>query len=157
MTNDTMSRRGLLAGVPAIAITAAPAAAIMAPAAVATAPDPIFAAIEAYHDEHAAAEALSNEGYENVYEDEWDAFWTVFETVPTTAAGLVALFEFLMAPYGDSVPDGLRLQSRLALAFGIWIDNADNADDTSEEHITQWDWLAPIVTAMRNLMLGGQS
>jgi hypothetical protein len=129
----------------------------MAPAAVATAPDPIFAAIEAYHDEHAAAEALSNEGYENVYEDEWDAFWTVFETVPTTAAGLVALFEFLMAPYGDSVPDGLRLQSRLALAFGIWIDNADNADDTSEEHITQWDWLAPIVTAMRNLMLGGQS
>jgi hypothetical protein len=64
MSTDT-TRRGILAALPALAIAVSPAAALGANPAL-PAVDPVFAAIEATREE--------------------DAFWTVFETMPTTTA-----------------------------------------------------------------------
>jgi hypothetical protein len=71
-----------------IAVTATPAVATALGAHPAQPPDdPIFAAIAAYHEESAAAQALSDQGYDDCHDDEEEAFRAVFETVPTTAAG----------------------------------------------------------------------
>jgi hypothetical protein len=93
-TNTPVTRRKILG-------TAAGAAAALAatgasPMAASPAPDPIFAAIDAYR--QVDAEFMAHEGPEDIPDElgdrQWDAYEAVLRTRPTTPAGLVALTSF---------------------------------------------------------------
>jgi hypothetical protein len=92
----TTSRRAMLAG---IAATPAIAAASVAVAGSST-PDPIFAAIENYRqadERHCQACYESDEAADEAGEVSYQAMWRMAETVPTTAAGALAVLRFIQS------------------------------------------------------------
>jgi hypothetical protein len=110
-TESTLSRRSLLRAATAVAATVAPLAAN----AVGPGDDPIFAAIEAHR---RAMAARFNDGADSnldAVEAEYETLEHLFNTVPTSRAGLVALFAFLSSPIpgggGRAVLDDLAEQS----------------------------------------------
>lgn len=139
----TLSRRCLLArSMPAMAAAAVtrPAAAIALSGLQAADDDPIFAVIEA----HKKANALystaldiyggDSEEVDEASQHEEDAFWRVFETEPTTGAGLVALLEYVgMSRFGDKY-------SNLSFAYQSW-----NRHDESR-------WLTMLASTLRTLL-----
>jgi hypothetical protein len=105
MTKTTnLSRRRLLASsMPALATAAAlaPAAATALCRLPAEGDDPIFPAIEAHKQAVADWQALDDDSDEvnTEYCKRANlAFWRVFETAPTSLAGLVALFDHFVEP-----------------------------------------------------------
>lgn len=95
MSHANLNRRAVLAGAaafPAIALPTVPALASNAP------DDPIFAAIKARNDALAAFEAFSDEDdpeYDKLGEAWSNTERNLVRTVPTTAAGIVALIRFV--------------------------------------------------------------
>lgn len=117
-TDTTLSRRRLLASVPAVAAIAAPATAAALsglPASAATSPnDPIFAAIAAHQvavkEWQACPESLacgdkaeiqSNQAFAYAF----DTFDRLMEVTPTTVAGVAAWLHYLGSPYRDGTDE----------------------------------------------------
>lgn len=98
--SNTIDRRTLLVAAPAVALAAAPVAAVHA-AGDELAADPIFAALAKERALRAAVNAIPGDIDEEAYDrpDSIPAQWLaaereVYATAPTTAAGLAALLEF---------------------------------------------------------------
>jgi hypothetical protein len=140
-TDTNLSRRRLLARIPAVVATMAPAAA-SALSGLPTGDDPIFAAIE----EHKRLNMLFGASFDGSQEEtdeagdaETAAFWELFETEPTTVAGLIVLFEYLgSSRYGDGY-------SFLNWAFQTW-GYEDEIDDGEAE------WTTMISRVLRKLL-----
>jgi hypothetical protein len=108
-TQKAVSRRGMLAGIPAIAATMGPAAATALgglPAQAAA--DPIFAAIEAHKAATFAAAAVFDDddaddgACRKVVDPLNKALKGLFTTAPTTVAGVTAWLEYITSPeFGD--------------------------------------------------------
>lgn len=89
-SEKSLSRRAALTGAAAIVVAG--------PVAASAAPDPIFAAIEKYRraDEHHGH--CCDRGEEEAFaagDASFDAMFDMAETVPTTAAGAIALLKFI--------------------------------------------------------------
>jgi hypothetical protein len=88
-TNTSVTRRSALATI--AAATAAITATGASPTAATTAPDPIFAAIDAFRQADAACVAVDGDIPDDVGDHWSDAISFVMRTRPTTPAGLAAL------------------------------------------------------------------
>jgi hypothetical protein len=93
MIDNTINRRAILAG--------AASAPVAMPAAALPMPDPIYAAIEEHRRAHAAAGALldaATDDWESEADAAMDAYWAaadaLFDTNPTTVAGVAALLRY---------------------------------------------------------------
>jgi hypothetical protein len=98
----TTSRRALLAGAPAVAATALTGGSLANGLATALAApsnaDPVLAALAEYKAAVRATGAELEEFGEptvETFNEEWDAFGRLFETTPTSIAGVAALLELL--------------------------------------------------------------
>ncbi len=148
-TDTNLSRRRLLAGVPAVAAVGVPSVATALGGLRTGGDDPIFAAIEAHKRAYALFDAAfdAHDGdspeVDETSEHEWDAFWDIFETEPTTAAGLVVLFEYLALPH-----DGVgTTDSNLHFAFNDW-----QGGRSAAAHISDSEWMTMISGALRKLL-----
>ncbi len=122
MKADTnLSRRRLLAGVPAVAAAGVPSVAT-ALGGFAKGDDPILAAIGAYNEALATRLAYHGEDDEadELMEDEFAALEDLFHTTPTTVAGAAALVElWAKMPYGEAVEDPCG-ECVIEMAFTGW-------------------------------------
>jgi hypothetical protein len=98
MSTDTLSRRRLLASVPAVAAAMAPVAA-SALGGLPTRDDPVFAAIEAHQvAANAFGDAVTDEELDATCDGESDALFELLTTKPTTVAGALAALEYASSP-----------------------------------------------------------
>jgi hypothetical protein len=137
---NTISRRKLLASAPAVAAAGVPSIAT-ALGGLATGDDPIFAAIEAHKQAVADWQALDDDSDEvnTEYCKRANlAFWRVFETAPTSLAGLVALFEHFVEPQWQ---DGGKLTVIQWAAEGWGLGNSHGATATQ--------WATLMVAALK--------
>jgi hypothetical protein len=142
-TDTTLSRRRLLASVPAVAATVPPRRNRAGWARYGRGsrsdlcgdrgPQEACAVFNASFNSHGADSSEVDEAAD--YES--DTFWDVFEVEPTTAAGLVTLFEYLASSRYDD------RYSNLKTAFETWED---------EQHITESEWMTMISGALRKLL-----
>jgi hypothetical protein len=104
--------------------------------------DPILRAIAAHRAADAARDALPDDvgvaDYDAAGEVEWNAFWALFATAPTTIAGFAALFEYLGGEMDESSPGN----SRMRPAIDCW-----SAQD--ERYSSEAEWLRMLVSAIR--------
>jgi hypothetical protein len=147
------TRRSIIAAFPAMTAALSPeVAADIGELSTDCTADPIFAAIQAHkRAAKAYSEAIDRDGdsSDEANDHEEEAFWTVFDTTPTTAAGLVALVEYLFSP--RFVNDGA---SMLRWAFETWPGVAHDPEEDyrdDEEHIGEIAWLAMIAQALRDV------
>jgi hypothetical protein len=113
-SQNITSRRALLAGAPAAAAGALAAGTAVNAVAVAMARageiDPIFGAIAAYKEAVRAREAAlerDDDKDRKGFDGEWEAFYEMLDTTPTTIAGVVAMLEVLgTSPYADADEEG---------------------------------------------------
>jgi hypothetical protein len=147
-TDTTLSRRRLLADVPAVAAVGVPSVAT-ALGGLATGDDPVFAAIEAHRATIRAFTAAFPPGYwntpeyiaaepeiENANELDEDAEAAFLTTQPTTLAGILASLEHAAEDTGG---DGTILDSASRC-------NREDVSDAAEAY------LAMIAAAMRKLL-----
>jgi hypothetical protein len=121
MKNDsTLSRRHLLAGVPAVAAVGVPSVATPL-GGLAEGSDPIFEAIADYEEALAARLANKDEDLDtDLMDDEFGALEYVFHTTPTTIGGAAALVElWAKMPYGQDIGDECE-ECVLEMAFSGW-------------------------------------
>jgi hypothetical protein len=96
MNNNTkMTRRGLLAGVAAIAVAMTPAVATaLGELPAETAADPIHSLIGQYRTLSNAAAATEDE-CDDALQDRWEIIKAIFTTAPTTIAGVAAWLQHI--------------------------------------------------------------
>jgi len=140
---STLSRRSIVT-------SAAALPALSVPAIASTEPDPIFAAIQALRNSEAIFNAVPDED-EDQNDKAFDAFYeancALFRTVPTTAAGAVALMRFVEEQVerngGDVGPLTLLIDHR-------YTDDADE-NDSARRHQAVHYLLASLRTAFERL------
>jgi hypothetical protein len=102
---NSTTRRALLTAGPAAAVALSGGTALAA-----MTPDPIFAAIDEYKAAVQARQVALDRDEDKDrrgFDGEWDAFYEMLDTMPTTVAGVVAMLEVLGTdPYEGEEGDG---------------------------------------------------
>ncbi len=138
------TRRGLLAGIPALAVAMdARRRNCARRASHERGGRSDFAAIEGYR---AATALFHADPNDETSGDQWDAYWSLLETAPTTVAGFVAMFTCL----AEKDENG---QSNLCNAIDYW--SGTEPGESQRPHSAEW--LAMLADAMRKVAAEAQS